>query len=54
MTEIEPLYFPPLGPSLLKDPNCMTLDSKSLTAIYKELLKQMEKWYKYRIPEEKQ
>lgn len=51
LMEIDPLMFPPLPTKLLSvDPNCLTLDSGRLRAIYKELLERMEKWYRTNLP----
>jgi uncharacterized protein HemX len=32
------------------DPNCLTIDSVRLKAIYKELLQRMEKWFRKYFP----
>lgn len=53
MMEIDPHMFPPLQKNLLsKDPNCLTLDSARLRAIYKELLQRMEKWFELKVSDD--
>lgn len=50
LEEIDPDIFPPLPAKLLgSDPNLLTVDTVRNRAIYKEMFKQMEKWFRKRL-----